>query len=422
MPKPRVFVVALAVGFFLIGCFFSDALSGRVFVCRSDDDCAAGNECSGGVCSHQTGGPRPDGGAADAGDTTHPGVLSDGGLPHYRRAVTVTNTAAAQTSYAVQLAFDTQLLITTGKMASDCHDLVVTLADGQTLIPFWLANGCDTPSTVVWANVPTLGLGTTMLYLRYGAPTVTSASSGQQTFLFYDHFSSDPNSSWMNVFRHSGYRTDEFWWDGQSLFLTHAWSRLGGGGTMLNIDPSWEQGWAVHFQAAIGGWQGSGTGADGMAFGFFHQGNSYGTTGGQLAVDQLGYAVELDTYDNNLATDGGRLVAGGDPSAHHLALIRTDPTGVLSTSGYQHLAFVNTEAVADGGLHEYQIQFWQNSLSVSIDGVVVLTYSGAFDKTYRRMLFGAATGTFGDNHRLDEVIVRPHVSPEPTVVVSDSET
>ena len=60
---------------------------------------------------------------------------------NYYRPITITNNVAQTlTDYQISFTLDTANLITQGKMRSDCGDLRVTLSDGQTLLPYWIAS------------------------------------------------------------------------------------------------------------------------------------------------------------------------------------------------------------------------------------------------------------------------------------------
>jgi hypothetical protein len=102
----------------------------------------------------------------------------------YRKPITISNSAGALTDYQVLVTLDTASLITAGKMRSDCGDIRFTDSDGTTLLNYWLESGCNTASTRIWVKVPSIPASSTKtIYVYYGNPSATSASSVQNTFI-----------------------------------------------------------------------------------------------------------------------------------------------------------------------------------------------------------------------------------------------
>ena len=117
-------------------------------------------------------------------------IGSDIGGYAYREPVTITNAGSSLTVYQVSLTVDTSSLIAAGKMRSDCGDIRFTDIDGVTLLNYWLESGCNTTTTKLWVQVPVIPSGSDVVYLYYGNRDATSASSGDNTFLLFDHFDS----------------------------------------------------------------------------------------------------------------------------------------------------------------------------------------------------------------------------------------
>jgi len=114
----------------------------------------------------------------------------------YRRPVTINNASgSALTDYQVLITFDSQGLISAGKMRSDCGDLRFTSSDGTTSLNYWIESGVNTSATRVWVKVPNLPTGTTTIYMYYGNPSATSTSNGSATFVFFDDFEGSSLSS-----------------------------------------------------------------------------------------------------------------------------------------------------------------------------------------------------------------------------------
>lgn len=120
----------------------------------------------------------------------------------FRVPFTVTNSGLTLTNYQVKLTLDTKTLIRNHKLNSDCSDLRVGGADG-TAYSYWVegsmtANGCNTASTYIWTKIPSLtGSGAvTSVYVYYGNPSASDASSGANTFISFDSFDTLDASKW----------------------------------------------------------------------------------------------------------------------------------------------------------------------------------------------------------------------------------
>ncbi|GEM_PF-5534262 len=111
----------------------------------------------------------------------------------YRRLITIDNTAnpSSLSDYQIKFTLDTQSLIATGKMRSDCGDIRVTLLDSRTLLDYWIEKGtCNTSNTVVWVKIPEIPANSVKeVYLYYGNPSAASKSNGDDVFIVFDDFS-----------------------------------------------------------------------------------------------------------------------------------------------------------------------------------------------------------------------------------------
>ena len=110
---------------------------------------------------------------------------------NYRKALTINNNSNSNslTDYQVLTTLNTQSLISSGKMRSDCGDVRFTDSDGQTQLNYWIESGCNTSSTKIWVKVPSIPASSTKtIYVYYGNPSATSASNGDNTFLLFDDF------------------------------------------------------------------------------------------------------------------------------------------------------------------------------------------------------------------------------------------
>ncbi|KKU48095.1 MAG: hypothetical protein UX67_C0023G0001, partial [Candidatus Woesebacteria bacterium GW2011_GWF2_46_8] len=77
---------------------------------------------------------------------------------------------------------ETEAGLGTSKMKPDCSDIRATDAN-NTLLNYWLEEGCNTTSTKIWVKVPSLLNGNTTIYIYYGNSAASSVSSITNTFL-----------------------------------------------------------------------------------------------------------------------------------------------------------------------------------------------------------------------------------------------
>lgn len=114
----------------------------------------------------------------------------------YRRVVTVAgygSTTLADLQVKISLnsnSFDFS------QARSDGSDIRVTSDDGTTLIPFWIENwNVSLKQAVIWIKVPSIPVTGTTVCLYYGNSLAASASSGDNTFVFFDDFENWSQSS-----------------------------------------------------------------------------------------------------------------------------------------------------------------------------------------------------------------------------------
>ena len=106
----------------------------------------------------------------------------------YRRAITVSNSGQALADYQIKASLDASFEFSRTK--ADASDLRATDGDGVTNLPFWIEEwNPAAQKATVWVRVPSLPAGDTKIYLYYGNPVATSASSGDATFDLFDDFS-----------------------------------------------------------------------------------------------------------------------------------------------------------------------------------------------------------------------------------------
>ena len=117
----------------------------------------------------------------------------------YRQTVAITNAATAQTNYQVSITLATSTLITAGKMQNDCDDIRVTDVNGK-MLPYWIeespsTNACNATTTKIWTKVPSISTSGTNVYLYYGNPSASAGKNGEQTFVSFDNFNRNDNTT-----------------------------------------------------------------------------------------------------------------------------------------------------------------------------------------------------------------------------------
>jgi hypothetical protein len=120
----------------------------------------------------------------------------------YRKKIIIDNTqnSSALTDYQVLVTVNTKELIDAGRMQSNGNDIRFTDSDGSTNLYYWIESGINTVSTRIWVKVPSIPASSTKtIYMYYGNPSASSASSGDNVFLFFDDFSSGNLNKWTNL-------------------------------------------------------------------------------------------------------------------------------------------------------------------------------------------------------------------------------
>jgi hypothetical protein len=104
---------------------------------------------------------------------------------NYRQPITVSNTSGAVlTNYQVKLTVN----YVSSKMKADFSDLRFTRLDGVTLLPYYIESYTASTSAVVWVKVDSIPTSGSQIFMYYGNASAVTASSGDNTFDFFDDF------------------------------------------------------------------------------------------------------------------------------------------------------------------------------------------------------------------------------------------
>ncbi len=118
--------------------------------------------------------------------------------------IAITNsTSGTLTNYQVKIYVNTAVPTLAGKMSPTCDDVRFTDTFCNNL-PFWIENGINTDSTLIWVKVPTIPTTGTAIKMYYGNPSLLTTSNGDSTFIFFDNFQGkDLDTNKWQIF-HSG--------------------------------------------------------------------------------------------------------------------------------------------------------------------------------------------------------------------------
>lgn len=125
-----------------------------------------------------------------------------------KRGVIKGSTAGAQTDYQMKITVhkgsgtdSSTDVYCDGNCRDDFGDIRWTEEDGTTLLDYWIEDVVSGDYAVFWVKVPSIPAdpGTAVVLMYYGNPDATSISSGEDTFVFFDDFSSDPADRWTVV-------------------------------------------------------------------------------------------------------------------------------------------------------------------------------------------------------------------------------
>lgn len=98
------------------------------------------------------------------------------GAPAFSRPITITNSGSLLTNHHTLLTIDTATLIGASKVQADCDDLRF-YDTSDSLLTYWIENGCNTSTTKIWVQVPSLPNGDTIITMYYGDATASAGGA-----------------------------------------------------------------------------------------------------------------------------------------------------------------------------------------------------------------------------------------------------
>jgi len=127
----------------------------------------------------------------NGGSNTNCSASRQGLVGYSKRKPITINSGSALTDYQVKLtvAYDTD-------MQADFDDLRFTTSDQTTQLNYWLESKTDSSTATIWVKIPSLASGDNTIYMYYANASATTASNGDNTFVFFDDFENGNLSKW----------------------------------------------------------------------------------------------------------------------------------------------------------------------------------------------------------------------------------
>jgi hypothetical protein len=145
--------------------------------------------------------------------------------------------------------------------------------------------------------------------------------------------------------------------------------------------------------------------ADGIVFMFNKLQNTSPVDGGGMGFEaNTGYGVEFDTYKNDF-----------DPDGSHITLFKNNPDHSTSIKGVKNLLQqTSVTSLKDTNSHFVKINVGIDYVTVYLDNVQKINYSGEIDRINSGIGFTASTGSYYNTQTIDNILF----TKQDTVVVA----
>jgi hypothetical protein len=287
-----------------------------------------------------------------------------------RKAITIDNTgySNALSNYQVQVAvaYDPD-------MQADFDDIRFTNASG-TELDYWMVSKMDSTTATFWVEVDSIAASSnTTIYMYYGNGSVTTTSNAKNTMFIYENMDTAPTGTLRN---------------NASYDAANKWVRLttAAGGLQGQLEYSTSP--APGFVADWRFWAGGGNGAD--ATWLYYRTSSTPAT---EDVPTNGYSFPADEWDDQLQVYYN----------NNTTKLSSWATTTIDNTGWHDVKIVFYQSGAN-----YYYQFWYDSTQRISSNSTNAPSGSLFG-------WGARTGGYYNEHRIDDLIVRKYISPEPGV-------
>jgi len=294
----------------------------------------------------------------------------------YKKPITISGSSSGLTDHQVKVVvgYDSD-------MQADYDDLRFVDANGN-ILSYWIENYTASNATV-WVKVPSIPTSGTTIYMYYGNPSASSASSGTNTFIFFDNFpgTSLDGAKWTatssaNVTVNNGVRINA------GDIYTNSTVSSSPQNKIFEMKARYHNGTASYSGINIANAQST-------------QGSNAGSNALAYNMTQSGAAYNLTLWGANGTTASYNIVSNGNLG-----------TPTLDTDYIIGFSFYGSTQIS---------YFYQNT---SYTDVNRLTYSGTWNQPFYLWL-GYFTGSTAGGTDIDDITVRwvrvrKYASPEPS--------
>jgi hypothetical protein len=116
---------------------------------------------------------------------------------NYRKSHVILASAGTATGYQIKITCkygsgtdSIGIVYLNSHSQTDFDDIRFTDDDKTTLLDYWLESKIDSTTALFWVEVKDTLISDTIIYIYYGNSAVSSISNGNDTFIFFEHFTS----------------------------------------------------------------------------------------------------------------------------------------------------------------------------------------------------------------------------------------
>lgn len=306
----------------------------------------------------------------------------------FKLPITIDNTASInpRTNYVVVVPIDTANRVSGGLMQSDCGDIRFRDADDSTAITEFEIRSCNTASSYILIEVPSIPAASTkQVFMYFGSPTVLASQSSPQVVApgeVFEDMETAPSGDLKGTPPATYNSTDKY------VQLTTATNNVHG-----ELEYTFNPG--DNFDATFDLWAGGGSGADAVYL----------------------YVYSTSTPDNEYADSGGYILQVND-LADYVAIQYQGEVLVQKYLSDDESGILDGAVVDDSAWHPIRMTKTGDRFRVYFDNVKLIDYVDDEVRDLSGTLtgVGARTGALNNIHRIKNLRISQ------TVVSSDAES